>query len=73
MAFSAQRRGGVSKETSRVVVGFWEREKGTKNRGKMLLLPLLSACAGEEESLWCRSQRHRLLFFFWEKHETALF
>jgi hypothetical protein len=35
--------------------------------GKMLLLPLFSACPGEEEGLWCRSKRHRLLlllFFF---------
>jgi hypothetical protein len=36
----------------------------------MLLLPLFSARPGEEEGLWCRSKRHRLLFsfffvFFW--------
>jgi len=45
-----------------------EREKVAlkKMGGKMLLLPLFSACTGEEEGLWCRSNRHHLLipFFF---------
>jgi len=46
---------------------FWvlgERERIKKMGGKMLLLPLFSACPGEEEGLWCRSKRHRLLLFF---------
>ena len=63
-----------------VVAGFlgqvgW-REGEAKRRGKQLLLPLFSACPGEEESLWCRSKRHRLLiplFFFEIVHETASF
>jgi hypothetical protein len=41
----------------------FRREKGEKKiGGKMLLLPLFSARPGEEEGLWCRSKRHRLLF-----------
>jgi len=48
-----------------VVAGFlgqvgW-REGEAKRRGKQLLLPLFSACPGEEGGLWCRSKRHRLL------------
>jgi hypothetical protein len=52
------------------------REGEAKRRGKQLLLPLFSACPGEEEGLWCRSKRHRLLiplFFFETVHETAPF
>jgi len=55
---------------------FWvlgERER-RKTTGGMLLLPL--ARPGEEEGLWCRSKRHRLLLlllFFSEMHETTPF
>jgi len=47
-------------------LGFGRERKDKKMGGKMLLLPLFSACPGEEEGLWCRSKRHCLLplFFF---------
>ena len=55
MALLTQGHSGVSEGTSRVVVGFlgFGRERGAPKRGEMLLLLLLFACPGEEESLWC--------------------
>jgi len=46
------------------------REGEAKCRGKQLFLPLFSACLGEEEGLWCRSKRHRLLIPFFLKQCT---
>ena len=51
-------------------------KKGAGKAGeKSLLLPLFSTRPREEEDLWCRSKRHRFVFFFlfWNVWNDTIF